>query len=31
MQIKFSPIRAGGEIGKNFLPVKISGYTVSYM
>ena len=28
MWIKFSPIRAGGIIGKNFLPIKISGCTV---
>ena len=28
MWIKFSPIRAGGKSGGNFLLVKISGYTV---
>ena len=27
-QINISPMRAGGEIGENFLLVKISGYTV---
>ena len=25
---KFSPVRAGGKNGENFLLVKISGYTV---